>query len=88
MNSMTIERMVWMVLMLFVAVVCLCWVLRRRPRSPICPRCEQRMGWSLTCRRCGRAWGSQGDLRRELRANDRRAVRQIRREEASKRGGR
>lgn len=33
-------------------------------RSPICPGCDQRMGWSLTCRRCGRSWATPAQLQR------------------------
>ena len=34
-------------------------------RSPICPGCDQRMGWSLTCRCCDRSWATPGELDEE-----------------------
>jgi len=81
--------------MLFAAAVGLVALLRRRRlwltlnpydlvRSPICPVCDARMGWSLTCRGCGRTWRSVQDLHRDIHAKTRRYAAQIRREEGGR----
>lgn len=67
---------------LFVVVL---WIRQRRRwalnpgdpgRPPLCPKCVQRMGWSLTCRHCGASWPSPAALHWAHEARVRRVMRE------------